>query len=74
MTVEGLRKYPAGFAVRDVKMPPFRKYRKNGFATPSGKMEFTSTILKDTGYDPLPTYKEPGLSPRSAPGSQKIFR
>jgi anaerobic selenocysteine-containing dehydrogenase len=48
-------------------MPPYRKYRKNGFSTPSGKMEFTSTILAEAGHDALPTYREPGLSPRSAP-------
>lgn len=73
LTVEELKKYPAGHAVRNVKMPPFQKYRKNGFATPSGKMEFTSTILKETGYDPLPTYSEPKLSPRSTPEIAKDF-
>jgi anaerobic selenocysteine-containing dehydrogenase len=73
LTVEELRKYPAGFAVKDVKMPPFRKYRKNGFSTPSRKMEFASTILKECGHDPLPKYEEPRLSPRSTPEVAQKF-
>jgi anaerobic selenocysteine-containing dehydrogenase len=40
---------------------------------PSGKMEFTSTILKETGHDALPIYKEPRLSPRSTPEIAKAF-
>lgn len=73
LTVEELKKYPAGFAVKDVQMPPFRKYQKNGFATPSKKMEFTSTILAEVGQDALPTYREPKLSPRSTPEVAKKF-
>lgn len=73
LTVEELKKHPAGYAVPDVKMPPFRKYRKNGFSTPSGKMEFTSTILAEAGHDALPVYMEPGLSPRSTPEIAKAF-
>ncbi len=73
LTVNELKKYPAGYAVPDVKMPPFRKYRKNGFSTPSGKMEFTSTILAEAGYDALPVYREPKLSPRSTPEVAKAF-
>jgi anaerobic selenocysteine-containing dehydrogenase len=73
LTVEELKKRPAGYAVRDVKMPPFRKYEKQGFTTPSKKMEFTSTILAETGHDPLPTYCEPKLSPRSTPEIAKQF-
>ncbi len=73
LTLDELKKYPAGYAVKNVKAPPFQKYKKNGFATPSGKMEFTSTILAETGYDPLPVYKEPKLSPRSTPEVAKEF-
>ena len=38
--------------------PPrhYRKYRTQGFATPSGKVELYSAILEEMGYDPLPTY------------------
>ncbi len=73
LTVGQLKQYPGGYAVKDVKMPPFRKYEKQGFKTPSGKMEFVSTILAETGYDALPTYREPRLSPRSAPEIAKDF-
>ncbi|MDP2644279.1 MAG: molybdopterin-dependent oxidoreductase [Desulfobacterales bacterium] len=31
----------------------------SGFATPSGKIELYSNILKALGYDPLPFYEEP---------------
>jgi anaerobic selenocysteine-containing dehydrogenase len=73
LTIEELKKYPAGYTVKGVKPPPFQKYRKTGFATPSGKMEFTSMILKELGHDPLPTYEEPKLSPRSAPEIARDF-
>ena len=52
---------------------PYEKYKKGGFPTPSGKMEFTSTILKEAGQDPLPTFKEPKLSPVSTPQVAKSF-
>jgi anaerobic selenocysteine-containing dehydrogenase len=41
-------------------MPPpeYRKYEKAGFATPSGKVEFSSSVLADLGFDPLPYYRE----------------
>ena len=43
-----------------MEMPPpaFRKYKKSGFATPSGKVELYSSILDDLGFDPLPYYRE----------------
>ncbi|HYB84112.1 MAG TPA: molybdopterin-dependent oxidoreductase, partial [archaeon] len=44
-----------------------RAYEKNGFGTPSGKVEIHSTILEELGYDPLPTFIEPPESPISAP-------
>lgn len=36
----------------------FRKYRKTGFATPSGKVELASSVLADMGFDPLPYHRE----------------
>ncbi len=65
LTVEEMRKHPAGYNVDGIKMPPYEKYKKSGFPTPSGKMELASTILRDAGLDALPTYKEPMLSPVS---------
>jgi len=73
LTVEELKKYPAGFFPKNIKMPPYRKYEKTGFPTPSCKMEFTSTVLKEAGIAPLPEYQEPRLSPRSTPDVAKNF-
>ncbi len=38
-----------------------------GFNTPSGKIEFTSRRLAELGYDPLPDFLEPPLSPYASP-------
>jgi anaerobic selenocysteine-containing dehydrogenase len=40
---------------------------KNGFATPTAKMEIWSVMLEELGYDPLPLFYEPALSPYNAP-------
>lgn len=40
------------------KKPEFYKYRKTGFATPSGKVELKSSALEDLGHDPLPYFRE----------------
>ena len=45
----------------------YRKYEEEGFATPSGKFEFYSSILESKGYDPLPSFVEPPESPYSTP-------
>jgi anaerobic selenocysteine-containing dehydrogenase len=44
-----------------------RKYRKEGFNTPSGKIEIYSETLAKYGYNPLPEYKEPAESPLGQP-------
>ncbi len=69
LTIEQLKQYPSGLTVPGIKMPPFRKYETDGFSTPSGKMEFTSTRLMEAGIEPLPVYKEPALSPPSNPAT-----
>ncbi len=47
----------------EMQKPEYRKYRKTGFATPSGKVELASSVLKDLGFDPVPYYREgPGLT------------
>lgn len=38
--------------------PNYEKYKRNGFNTPTGKVELYSTIFEELGYDPLPYYKE----------------
>lgn len=41
----------------------YKKYEKDGFRTPSGKIEFYSQALADAGYDPLPRYVDPYKGP-----------
>jgi anaerobic selenocysteine-containing dehydrogenase len=48
----------AASKLMDSPPPAFRKYRRTGFATPSGKVELTSSILADLGFDPLPYHRE----------------
>jgi anaerobic selenocysteine-containing dehydrogenase len=67
LNVKTLETHPRGMRVENVALPPYRKYEKEGFRTPSGKMEFRSKVLEAFGIDPLPKYEEPRLSPFSAP-------
>lgn len=45
----------------------FRKYEKDGFKTPSRKIEFYSQTMADMGVDPMPTFHEPPESPVATP-------
>ncbi len=58
-TAAELRSYPAGTPVKNPVRAGFRKYEKDGFHTPSGKMEIASSILKKGGFDAIPIYKGP---------------
>jgi len=71
VSLEALRGDPAG-----VRVPLQTRYRKyaeqkdgipNGFATPTGKIEFYSETLLEHGYPPLPDHEEPLIGPRSRP-------
>ena len=44
-----------------------KKYIKDGFLTPSGKVEVYCKQLEKLGHDPLPVYKETAESPVSTP-------
>ncbi|MFC1954343.1 molybdopterin-dependent oxidoreductase [Chloroflexota bacterium] len=56
ITLEEFKKQPILY----VSLPAeYKKYLKNGFRTPSKKVEFYSQRLNNMGYDPLPVYKEP---------------
>ena len=53
----------ANTTMMEAPKPEFKKYEKRGFATPSGKVELYSSILKDLGFDPLPYHREgPAIS------------
>jgi anaerobic selenocysteine-containing dehydrogenase len=51
----------------------YRKYKKRGFGTLSGKVEIYSSIFERLGLEPLPSYKEPPESPISAPELAKDY-
>jgi anaerobic selenocysteine-containing dehydrogenase len=46
-----------------ISEPNYKKYIKQGFRTPSGKVELYSSRMERYGYEPLPTYKECAESP-----------
>jgi len=51
----------------------YRSHEKNGFNTPSGKVELFSSWLDEHGFDPLPVYHEPPESPYSEPDLAKEY-
>ena len=71
--VADFKDHPQGVVLSGRGATPYEKYRESGFPTPSGKMEFTSLVLKEAGLDALPTYREPAQSPVSTPEIAKDF-
>jgi anaerobic selenocysteine-containing dehydrogenase len=67
LTVQKLRENPEGIAIMYSSSKMYRTYEKNGFKTPTGKVEFYSENFAKYGYDPLPLFKEPAESPYSRP-------
>lgn len=65
ITLDELRAHPEG--VRVPLTTRYRKYADSGFRTPSQKVELYSATLAAHGYDPLPAFEEPAISPRSRP-------
>jgi anaerobic selenocysteine-containing dehydrogenase len=43
----------------------YRKHERDGFPTPSGKVELSSPLMKKHGYDPLPSHSQPSDSVES---------
>ncbi|MBI3514814.1 MAG: molybdopterin-dependent oxidoreductase [Proteobacteria bacterium] len=71
VTLEALRDRPAG--VRVALTPRPQKYRTDGFATPTRKLELYSERLLDHGQAPLPVYVEPAVGPVSRPDLAQRF-
>jgi anaerobic selenocysteine-containing dehydrogenase len=67
LDLDELAKHPGGMELDFITYPPYRKYLKKGFNTPSGKMEFSSGLLKKHGLPGLPVYAEPWQSPVASP-------
>jgi anaerobic selenocysteine-containing dehydrogenase len=64
ITPEMLRDAPR----RTMRLPletRYRKYQRQGFGTPSGRLEIFSTKLQAIGQSPLPEFRAPRLDPSS---------
>ncbi len=51
----------------------YRKYERDGFGTPSGKVELLSSIFAAFELEPLPVYREPPESPEGNPDLAKKY-
>jgi anaerobic selenocysteine-containing dehydrogenase len=51
----------------------YKKYQRDGFNTPSGKVELANSRMKNLGLDPLPRYREADESPISTPELAKQY-
>jgi anaerobic selenocysteine-containing dehydrogenase len=71
ITPEQLRRAPRG--IRYPLETTHRKYRRNGFATPSGKLEIFSEALQAIGQPPLPAFAESAHSPAWGYRADKSF-
>jgi len=65
---------PSGLTLAEFKevgvIPGTKQYQsheRDGFDTPSGKVELYSSRLDEWGFDPLPVYREPPETPLSNP-------
>nr|MBL0713888.1 molybdopterin-dependent oxidoreductase [Desulfobacterales bacterium] len=73
ITVKEIRAHPRGYHWTPETICPSGGSQKNDLPTPTGKMELASTLLAQAGFDPLPRYCEPALSPVSRPDLQPQF-
>lgn len=64
ITLEQLKQNPGGIIYRNKE---YKQYLKDGFNTPSKKVEIYSETLDKLGIDPIPTFREPLESPVSRP-------
>ena len=67
---EILSQKPSGVYFAEIE---YKTYERDGFPTPSKKVELYSETLEKAGFDPLPTYSEPTQSPISTPGLAKEY-
>ncbi|MDR0649146.1 MAG: molybdopterin-dependent oxidoreductase [Synergistaceae bacterium] len=76
LTVDELEKSPGGMFLKNPINPPERKY-ESGARTPSGKIEFKSTVLEKygerPGFESLPVYNPPKYSPDASPDMAKEY-
>ena len=51
----------------------YKRYEREGFDTPSGKVELYASMLEEHGYDPLPYYMENDVTPVTKPDLTKDY-
>jgi anaerobic selenocysteine-containing dehydrogenase len=77
MTMAELAQHPGGVPVRDPLQLPDRRYQERGFPTPSGKMEFVSSVLErlgpQIGADALPTWRPPANGGGTTAGQARDY-
>jgi anaerobic selenocysteine-containing dehydrogenase len=61
LTLDDLRAKPGGISFPGE--PHYFRYRRDGFKTPTGKVEIFSEVFRDAGEHPLPIFIEPAISP-----------
>jgi len=80
-TLEDLKNTPGGVYFPNFEEPVYQKYAQQdpetgyyrGVKTPTKKLEVYSVTFKKHGYDPLPDYTEPMISPVSQPELAKKY-
>jgi len=70
ITMDQFKERPGGVFTTK---PESQRYLKEGFDTPSGKVEIYSETLESFGYAPLPTFEEPAESPISRPDLAEAY-
>ncbi len=66
LDLDDLRAHPPGISV--ALEPRYRRFEScDGFETPTRRVEIWSETFRVNGYDPLPVYVEPAVSPVSRP-------
>lgn len=77
ITIDILKKHPAGMPVPTPLSFPEKKYLADGFMTPTKKVEFKSVLLEkfaeSHGYEALPIYHPPGYSHASTPETATAY-
>jgi anaerobic selenocysteine-containing dehydrogenase len=81
VTYEELSKQGFKWPEKGHKTLPYYRYLrgvlredgKQGFNTPTGRIELYSTLMEEWGHDPLPHYEEPWMSPYSCPELAKEY-
>ena len=61
LTLKDLEDNPDGILYERSEEQVIGSYKKNGFATPTKKFEFSVETFKNAGYEPLPVYEESEL-------------